>query len=487
MDVTASRASYLWHDNSTGASFNATAQGLHFVEVTNPCGTDSDSIFIEVDSILDVDLGGDSVLCLGDTYRLESNVTGDAYAWNTGATTPFYTVDSAGTYSLRVSNTCGTFGDTVEVDYDRTPITDLGSDSTYCITYLKTLDASWSRATYLWNTGQTDSAITAGSSGTYWVEVVNLCGFDQDTVRIRYHDTLHLNLRDTNICPGETVILDPDAHAATYVWQDGSTSATFEVSEPGRYSVTAQNRCGSKFAQVEVEMYDLPTGYYPDDALFCEDESYAVEITGEKYSSLSWADGYSGSERNITQSGDYEVVLGNHCGHDTGRFTVRFVAAPLVELNDTILCEDNEEIVVGVPLNGVTWEWSSGSEDSAVHISRPGSYTVTVMDDSAGCITEETFDVTRCDVRLFIPNAFTPNGDGLNDVFSIEGQDLDRFWIRIFDRWGKELFFSENPDFTWDGTYRGRPVNQGTYTYKVWYRKGDYESDEKIGTVTILR
>ncbi len=88
---------------------------------------------------------------------------------------------------------------------------------------------------------------------------------------------------------------------------------------------------------------------------------------------------------------------------------------------------------------------------------------------------------------IFIPNSFTPNGDKLNDVFSIYGNSLLSVNMYIYDRWGTLLFTSDNIEQQWDGTYKNVPCEQGVYNYKVIYKGVDNKVNEKTGSITLLR
>lgn len=96
--------------------------------------------------------------------------------------------------------------------------------------------------------------------------------------------------------------------------------------------------------------------------------------------------------------------------------------------------------------------------------------------------------VNPCDKLLFIPNAFTPNGDGANDVFYVYGQGVKITEFRIFNRWGNEVFYSDNMTKGWDGTYKGKPQPLGVYAY---YLKADGECepshDFKKGLIVLVR
>lgn len=87
-------------------------------------------------------------------------------------------------------------------------------------------------------------------------------------------------------------------------------------------------------------------------------------------------------------------------------------------------------------------------------------------------------------VSIYIPNAFTPNGDGLNDSFGVKGEGIRDYHLYIYNRWGVMIWESANPHQTWDGIYEGRPAEQGVYVYKL-LAKG-YGEKGKVGSVTLV-
>jgi gliding motility-associated-like protein len=86
-------------------------------------------------------------------------------------------------------------------------------------------------------------------------------------------------------------------------------------------------------------------------------------------------------------------------------------------------------------------------------------------------------------VSIYIPSAFTPNGDGLNDTFGVKGEGIRDFHIMIFNRWGEVLFESTNPNKQWDGKFAGAKVEQGTYVYKLFAFEN---SRDRTGVVNVV-
>ncbi|NQU88748.1 MAG: gliding motility-associated C-terminal domain-containing protein, partial [Mariniphaga sp.] len=96
------------------------------------------------------------------------------------------------------------------------------------------------------------------------------------------------------------------------------------------------------------------------------------------------------------------------------------------------------------------------------------------------------------DIRIYLPNAFSPNSDGLNDDFKAvtNSENIKFFQMLIYDRWGTLIFESKNISFGWNGTFKGKPCPQGVYVYKVEYSlsaSSTGQSETKMGTVVLIR
>ncbi len=87
-------------------------------------------------------------------------------------------------------------------------------------------------------------------------------------------------------------------------------------------------------------------------------------------------------------------------------------------------------------------------------------------------------------LQLYIPSAFSPNGDGLNDTFGVKGEGIRNYHLYIYNRWGEVLFESTNPKQQWDGKFAGQPAEQGSYVYQLF--ASGIESKGKTGSVTLV-
>jgi gliding motility-associated-like protein len=120
-----------------------------------------------------------------------------------------------------------------------------------------------------------------------------------------------------------------------------------------------------------------------------------------------------------------------------------------------------------------------------------GVYTVTLLVvDENGCESfyelKDYITVTQT-IGLWVPNAFTPNGDEINDHFNITTRLVTDIEITIFDRWGKVIFFSQDPNFQWDGKYGGVELPEGVYAYKIVATAYDGNKFDKAGSLTLIR
>jgi len=164
------------------------------------------------------------------------------------------------------------------------------------------------------------------------------------------------------------------------------------------------------------------------------------------------------------------------------------------EIPDAIF--NYRDITVGAtPIVERFWEFGDGNtsnlESPSHQYTQPGHYTVSLTTiDSLGCRNSKRINnylEVAYQVNLLIPNAFTPNGDGVNDFFFLEQKLLQSLVINIFDRWGNQVYTSQDLSFRWDGTLAGIPLQEGTYVYHLKGLTRDGQEVEKTGSITLLR
>ncbi len=139
------------------------------------------------------------------------------------------------------------------------------------------------------------------------------------------------------------------------------------------------------------------------------------------------------------------------------------------------------------------WDFGNGDTSTAFEpqfgYNNTGSYTVTLTaTNQYGCISVSMSSLqVKSPEHLYVPNAFSPNGDGTNDFFDVGNWNIINLRVNIYNRWGDMIYTSGNPDFRWDGTHHGRPVQEGVYVYQIAAIGIHGEEFDLTGTVTVVR
>ena len=431
-----------------------------------------------------INLADDTIgLCIGNTIILDATEdAAETYMWSTGATTPTISVDDEATFSVTVTNECGSAEDDIQVSYVFGPPTvDFGADVTLCEGEVLTLNAYNSLAQYVWQDGSTESSFDVTEEGTYSVDVVNDCGSDDDEIFVEVIDKVDLQFPlSTALCPGDELILDATSESASYQWSTGSTDPVLTIDDIGTYSITVTTPCEVVEWTTEVQVLDENTANLLGDTTLCQDEVLDVNITIAN-STYLWEDGSTEPIRTIDENGDYAVTVVAPCVTYEDEFSVNYIPLLDVELGrDSFLCFNDIPLVASSPFS--EFEWSNGSRDSIVFADQTGEYSVRVFNQCEEILDTITiFECERCD--LFVPNAFSPNFDGINDEFkTFTGCELTAFELKLFDRWGNLIFATTDPNEGWDGTFNGKRVTNDVF---VWY--ADYTVVENLIPRTILR
>lgn len=273
-DVSFANASYLWQDNSTNPLFTTSQGGIFWAAITTQCGIDQDTVTVTIIQAPDVNLGQEDTLCFGDTVWLSATHPDATYLWNNNSTDSLLIAQVPGTYWVRVSNRCGTDGDTIRFTGMQEPVVSLGQDIQICHGSILQLDIFLPGATYLWQDGTTGSSYNITQSGIYWAEAINECGRHRDTIKVTVVPAVEVAFgSDTLLCDTDTLLLDASAPASVaYEWNNGATVASILVFDQGTYSVTITDTAGcNTIAGIHVQReyctassIFIPTGFSPN-------------------------------------------------------------------------------------------------------------------------------------------------------------------------------------------------------------------------------
>ncbi|MCR9170918.1 MAG: gliding motility-associated C-terminal domain-containing protein [bacterium] len=410
------------------------------------------------------------------------------YYWNTGDSTQQLTLSQAGTYSVDVYvNGCFITTDSVHVVGGNVTV-DLGPDTAFCAPGTLLLDATTAGADYLWQDGSTQSTYQVTASGTYSVTVdVGGC-IDSDTIQATINPGTNPQLgNDTLICDiSATIFYDVSESGASYVWQDGSTNSTFTVTSSGTYWVESSIGSCSNSDTVNVVIAEQPDIDLGNDTTFCGPVQYVLDASCTNCT-YEWQDGSTGPNLDVSSAGVYYVELDNSGCTDSDTIEIQQFFAPNVSIDNIEICESAQELV-SIDATGVSYEWQDGSTGNTFLVDAPGVYSV-VLTNVCGSDTVAFQAVSvECFCDIYVPNTFTPDADELNPVFQAYTDcALQYFELEIYNRWGEIIFTSTDVNYGWDGTYNGKLVQDGTYTWKIEYAFSDNVPGESVGHVTVIR
>lgn len=212
------------------------------------------------------------------------------------------------------------------------------------------------------------------------------------------------------------------------------------------------------------------------DTALCLGETILLKnLANDVFDSYRWSTGDTTASISVKHGGLYWLSARDHCDavalSDSFRLTIK--AAAIAELGrDLVKCEDTLLVLNATGCADCIYTWSNGSHQSSTSIEDPGTYWLRI-DNNNGCHSTDTITVsqTKCHCTLYVPNAFTPNQDGLNDLFKpLYHCEIGEYSFRIFNRWGELLYESADPAEGWNGLYKGHVVKQDIYNYQLGYK-----------------
>ncbi|WP_235298837.1 HYR-like domain-containing protein [Portibacter marinus] len=386
--------SYNWSTGETTSEINITEPGTYSVTVTDEGGcVGEDSIIIDTFPMPFVEITGLLTFCDGVPTELSVGNFPE-YQWNTGATTQRITVDSAGVYSITVTDQNGCMAvDQVTVTEEPELMPQiLGND--FCEGESSELSINESFDFYNWSSGETTSTISVDMPGTYSVTVSNALGcigIDSITINEIIIEPFEI-LGSESYCIGSSTELSIEDIYASQLWSTGETTTTITVNQPGTYSVTVTDNFGC-IASDDIEISET-TSLSPvlQGEDFCEGDETTLSVLGT-YASYLWSDMSTGSTLNVSEPGVYAVTVtdGAGCSGDTS-IVIDVLPLPEPSVDDQFICPgDFVNVATNQPYEA--YLWSTGATTENIDINITGTYFVTVT-DANGCTGVTSFEIT---------------------------------------------------------------------------------------------
>ena len=464
---------YTWNHGASGASVNVTTSGTYAVTAVSAAGCIArDSVSISL-SPAPQDALADVVACSTQGVTLDAGNAGSNYLWSTGASSQTLDVTVSGTYSVQVTNAqnCTAIFD-ASVTISDPPVVNLGDDRAICTGSSTILTNVGILTEQIWSTGATSASLEVSSAGVYWLEASSGACVVRDSVIVSLLELPTDMLTDITQCLDDPAVPVAGGPENNYVWSTGATTPSITVSTGGTYTVqvTGPNGCTATH-DVVVTLTAPPVLELGPDTVLCNGQVLQLDA-GNPGASHLWNTGAATRRLDVSTSGTYSVTVDNGCVRNDA-ITIQFNPSPARSAaNEFHTCLDDEPkyVILDAGNAGSNYLWSTGATSQVIMAGAYGNYYVQITNQYNCTVRDSAQVIEFCPATIFVPNTFTPNGDGLNDVFIPVGKNIADFTLRVFDRWGELLFETSDLTMGWDGTYRGTVVKNDLYVWRMTYR-----------------
>lgn len=439
-----------------------------------------------------------------------------------------YTYPSMGVKHVRLiaTNTLGCRDTAIKPIsvFDKPPLRVAFKDTLICTPDAVQLEAigggifSWTPGNNIINANTATPTVNPNTTTTYVVRLDDNGCLNSDSVRVRVVNFVTLQaMPDTTICQGDTIGLRVISDGLQYSWTAVSPNQVYNPLAPNpqvmtmntaAYNVTARIGSCTASESITVTAIPYPTVYAGPDTIICH-QTFAQLQGSTNGNFYRWQPKPTLSDLTILDPIASPVVTTSYVLYATDDRTgcpkPSFDSVKVTVLPDIVAHAGRDTaVIVGQPLQfnasgGVRYEWSPPGGLSDPNIANPVvtyfestagiRYKVRVFNE-AGCVDSAFIRVKVFETipSVFVPNAFTPNGDGRNDVLRPIAAGMQRIqFFQVFNRWGQMVFSTNVNEDGWDGTIAGKHQGQGTY---VWVVKAiDYTGAQytQRGTVLLIR
>ena len=291
---------------------------------------------------------------------------------------------------------------------------------------------------------------------------------------------------DDTLCHGAQLSVQ-QPNVLSYLWSTGAHTPAITVDSAGTYSVTVTNLgCKAESDLFTIDLYPQSSVEFGNDSTLCELATLLLDATQPHPAQYVWQDQSTNTTYTVYEDGQYWVVVTDHCLGASDTIAIGYLSDFTVDLGpDTTICE-GRTLLLSAENPFCDYEWQDGSTQSTYLVRHPGTYSVTASNQCFEHGDDITVEYEPCDQELWLPNSFTPDGDGLNDLFLpvfAYPDEVESFEMTIYDRGGMVQYMTRRLDQGWDAT--GMPI--GTYVVFIRYKSRGHETRDVTGSVTVVR
>jgi gliding motility-associated-like protein len=293
----------------------------------------------------------------------------------------------------------------------------------------------------------------------------------------------------------------------SFAWNNGAQTEDIAGLSPSVYSVTITDANGctvsGNFTITEPPALVLNGQAHSNSCYGVTDASIDITITGgvmpysTAWSNMSWSSTVTAEDLSGIAPGTYDVLVTDANGCTASQqFSITGAAELQLAMDSVYTIFAHESVTLNTLYSGgtgnYTFTWNPTDDLDCPDCPEPSAspltdtrYTVTITDANGCTISGSSLVIVLHE--LYVPNTFTPNGDGINDYFSAVSRSVQEYRLMIFNRWGDMIFESDKIDQGWDGNYAGSEAKQDVYAYRIEARLYNGEYRELLGQVNLIR
>lgn len=299
-----------------------------------------------------------------------------------------------------------------------------------------------------------------------------------------------------SFCPGTTLTLFPSEEGDfDYVWSDGSKEASLTINEEGTYWVKMidKHQCSFSVDSFMINMMQPVTIISSTDTVGCYDIPINIGNYYPNALAYQWNTGEDTIRIEVKEGGTYYASIFTPCTNYVDTYYVSFQKDIYFDLGpDTLICQGDVIRISPRKVNGVhiEFDWNVPAANQSIQVGDSGMYIVNGTDHCDNMYSDSVLVSTAlCDACIQMPTAFSPNGDGLNDLYqAVTLCNFYEFNLSIYNRYGQRVYNSSQESEGWDGIIRGIPADAGVYFYHL--EATTLQRNESIslkGDLTLIR
>lgn len=489
------------NDSTIGIQFFKSGTYKLIAKLGESCSTVTDSIEVKATILPSGSpfLGRDTTICPRDSIVLNAHQGYASYLWQDNSTDSVYKVSTAGTYSVSATDFCGNMSkDSITIKTFSHTAFHLGPALSKCNKDSIIITAPSGFLNYKWSPGTFNNTskiiVNPDTSIVYTVVAKESTGcMVMDSIKVNVQEVPAISLgRVKSFCEGDSLYPSVGDDFNSYLWNTGDTTRKIIIKSKGIYSVTATTIQGCKSSDtLPIEyVYNHPDVHLDKDTSICFGNSKVLDA-GAGYKSYLWNNGSSTQTIVASNISTFWVKVTDNNGciaTDSTKITkINPLPSDFLPPNKGI-CLDSSFLIKPAKTFS-SYLWSTGETSYSILVKKEGTYFLKATDQN-NCTGKSyiKIQVRPCNTGFYIPTAFTPNGDGINDIFkpSLFG-NITSYHFTIYNRWGQRIFETSELSKGWNGLTNNQDDRTNTYIWTCLYQLDEGPIKHEKGTVMLIR